>query len=90
MPGSFLLSHVDIGTQGNINGEFWNGGIAELRVYDKVLSEGERREVERQISERYQIPVERGPEIQRKSPAFLALASLCHVLLNSNEFLHID
>ena len=29
-------------------------------------------------------------EAAERTPAFLALASVCHVLLNSNEFLYVD
>jgi hypothetical protein len=80
-----------IGTQGNINGEFWKGGIAELRVYSHPLTNNERQELERQLSQRYEIPLKQGQnESKPLNPETLALASLCHVLLNSNEFLHID
>ncbi|MDG2222440.1 MAG: DUF1553 domain-containing protein [Rubripirellula sp.] len=79
-----------LGQQGNINGEFWTGDIAEIRIYSRSLSDEERRLVEAELAERYGlnlVPVEI-PE--RVSPKILALASLCHVLMNSNEFLFFD
>ena len=79
-----------IGQQGNINGEFWKGKIGEIRVYDRALSDLERRAVESQLAEYYGILLKpEKPASQIDSPT-LALASLCHVLMNSNEFLFID
>ncbi|MBG87394.1 MAG: hypothetical protein CMO80_10895 [Verrucomicrobiales bacterium] len=79
-----------IGQQGNINGEFWQGGIAEIRVYDGALDRHERRTVERELAERYEIELPDAHSGKKRSSEFLALASLCHVLLNSNEFIFID
>ena len=79
-----------IGQQGNINGEYWNGNIAELRVYARGLSDAERRSVEREILEHYGIPAATPPEKKLLAPETLALASLAHVLLNSNEFIYVD
>ncbi|HIE96712.1 MAG TPA: hypothetical protein EYQ63_06800 [Fuerstia sp.] len=77
-----------IGQQGNINGEFWNGGIAELRVFTKALSTDERSVIEYELQQRYVIPhLDTSPQ---QTAAELALASLAHVLLNSNEFLYVD
>lgn len=78
-----------IGQQGNINGEFWNGGIAEIRVYDRALSGPERHQVEKQVASRYHIALEIDNPLE-PSAMDLALASLCQVLMNSNEFLYID
>ncbi len=77
-----------IGQQGNIDGEYWNGNIAEILVFDRELSEDDRLLATGYLLNRYKIsiPVERSVA----DPAFLALASLCHVLLNSNEFLYVD
>jgi hypothetical protein len=72
-----------IGQQGDINGEFWNGDIAELMVFDRALSEIERMQVWNMLSSRYGIASLPTPEEK-------ALASLCHVLLNSNEFVYVD
>ena len=79
-----------IGQQGNINGEFWKGGIAEIRVYNRDLTDQERQSVEAELAGRYEVslsPIENRP---RLSPEIQALASLCHALMNSNEFLFVD
>ena len=80
-----------IGQQGNINGEYWNGDIAELLVYDRALSTTERQKVWSVLLDRYQLStfVRQAPSAE-PSPELLALASLCHVLLNSNEFIYVD
>jgi hypothetical protein len=88
LPQRNLSTDWVIGQQGNINGEFWNGGVAELRVFAKALSTGERSPIETELQKRYGIPTP-GPSL-RRTPAELALASLAHVLLNSNEFLYVD
>lgn len=79
-----------IGQQGNINGEFWQGGIAEIRVYRGALEGVDRRSIERELAERYQIKLTKPAKEYHRTPEMLALASLCHVLLNSNEFIFID
>ena len=79
-----------MGQQGNIDGEFWKGSVAEIRVYDRALSDRELRLVETQLADDYGISlqsVEPPKQVDRKN---LALASLCHVLMNSNEFLFVD
>jgi len=75
-----------IGQQGNIDGEYWQGEIAEVLVYDRTLSRAELEGLWDYFGARYQIA--RRPE--PPTPADLALESLCHVLLNTNEFLFID
>ncbi len=72
-----------IGQQGDIQGEFWNGDILELRVYDSALSDAERELVWDELSARYGLA-------PRPKPVSAALVSLCHVLLNANEFLYVD
>jgi hypothetical protein len=91
LPNRKLDTSWVIGQQGNINGEYWNGDIAELLVYDRALSTTERRQVWSVLLERYQLPtfVRQVPSAE-SSPELLALASLCHVLLNSNEFIYVD
>jgi len=81
-----LTTAYVIGQQGNINGEFWQGDLAELLVYDRVLGETERQQIQQQLLARYQIRPRQTPP----TPEFLALASLCHVLLNTNEFAYVD
>jgi hypothetical protein len=77
-----------IGQQGNINAEYWNGDIAELVVFNRALSDQELRQVTRYITNRYALPHLGVNKVG--DPQLLALASLCHVLLNTNEFIFID
>jgi hypothetical protein len=83
-----------IGQQGNINGEFWHGDIAEVIVYDRALAGDELQDVWNYLRARYDLqPVENTSSISptvSDDPEYLALVSLCHVLLNSNEFLYVD
>ncbi len=79
-----------LGQQGNINGEFWKGGVAEIRVYDRALSEHERRIVETEVAEHYDVLLQNEDPPKQMDSEYLALASLCHVLMNSNEFLFVD
>ncbi len=82
-----------IGQQGNINGEYWYGDIAELYVFDKPLSSAELNTLWSQLIAKYDLAevVDDSPDIVRDtSPEHRSLASLCHVLLNSNEFLYVD
>jgi hypothetical protein len=80
-----------IGQQGNIDGEYWKGDLAELLVYDRQLSEDELRGAAISLAEKYGIVLGAGiMSAPERSPEFLALASVCHVLLNTNEFLYVD
>ncbi|MCA9063733.1 MAG: hypothetical protein KDA96_11760, partial [Planctomycetaceae bacterium] len=79
-----------VGQQGDINGEFWKGSIAEIRVYGRALSEQELNHVETELSQRYGIPLRVPAAEPVLDPDTLALASLCHVLLNTNEFVYVD
>ena len=90
LPQRNLSTAWVIGQQGNINGEYWNGGIAEIRVYGRALSDAERLSVERAMLAEYKIPSAIPAAKQLLPPETLALASLAHVLLNSNEFLYVD
>lgn len=81
-----------IGQQGNINGEFWHGDIAEVIVFDRPFTDAQLKNVWALLHEKYGIP-QMGPGVSPEgiaTPEHLALASLCHVLLNSNEFLYVD
>ncbi|MBX3443484.1 MAG: DUF1553 domain-containing protein [Planctomyces sp.] len=77
-----------LGQQGNIDGEYWQGDLAELLVYDRALSDSERLAASRLLAERYGLWTEAPPS--PKPPARRAMESLCHVLLNSNEFVYVD
>ncbi|MEX1233228.1 MAG: DUF1549 domain-containing protein [Planctomycetaceae bacterium] len=81
-----LTTPYVIGQQGNIDGEYWTGDVAELLVFDRPLSDRELRHVWRYLELRYELKLTPPP----KDPAQLALESLCHVLLNTNEFLYVD
>ena len=76
-----------IGQQGNINGEYWKGDIAEIIVYNRAVTRLERQRISDYLKQRYAIT---GKVVPAATPEELALASLCHVLLNSNEFLYVD
>ncbi len=91
LPNRKLGTPWVIGQQGDINGEFWNGDIAELLVYDRALSVSEQHQVWSVLLNRYQLPTSvRTVNVDESNPDLLALASLCHVLLNSNEFIYVD
>jgi hypothetical protein len=75
-----------VGVQGNYGTEYWNGDIAELILFERALSDPERESVCRYLAHRYGIKLKAQPD----DPQHLALASLCHVLINTNEFLYID
>lgn len=76
-----------IGQQGNINGEYWQGAIIAIVAYDRALSDNERQQVEQSLMREHDINVK--DEVPA-DPHLLALASLCHVLMNTNEFLYVD
>ena len=80
-----------IGQQGNIDGEYWRGDLAELLVYDRELGAAELAELSALLAKRYGIALrESEAQAAERTPAFLALASVGHVLMNSNEFLYVD
>jgi hypothetical protein len=80
--GSFV-----IGQQGNIDGEYWHGEIREIMVFNRALSEDERKGIEIDLMKRHALQQQTK---MVRDPNHLALASLCHVLLNANEFIFID
>lgn len=79
-----------IGQQGNIDGEYWTGDIAEILVYNRQLSAAELRHVGGLLAEKYSVPFASRESISDPGPELRALASVCHVLLNTNEFLYVD
>lgn len=92
LTGRNLKTKYVIGTQGNFGHEFQNGWLAELLVFDRGLNEEELDSVWKTLEQKY-------PSIQTKqttkpkfvrSPELLALASLCHVLMNTNEMIFVD
>ena len=87
LPPRRLSPPYTIGTQGTINGEYWQGDIAELIVLNRALTNEEQFRIWNYLSKRYGFDT----KSQRiKDPTHLALASLCHVLLNANEFIYLD
>lgn len=82
-----LKTDYVVGQQGNIDGEYWIGDLAELVVYDRELAPAEREAVNRRLAGKYGLSLNTAPVRDSK---FQALASLCHVLLNTNEFVYVD
>ena len=74
-----------IGAQGDLGGEYWQGDLAELLVYRRTLSEKECEQVWNYLANRYSLSARKIVD-----PTQLALESLCHVLLNTNEFIYVD
>ena len=87
LPERKLLPPYTIGTQGTIDGEYWQGDIAELIVLNRALSGHEQSRVWAYLDHRYGFESVAEPTAD---PELLALASLCHVLLNANEFIYVD
>lgn len=83
LPERKLTAPYVIGQQGNIQGEYWNGDLAELWVYDRALTPAELGKIWDWTAHRYGIA-------PTPSPRRLALTSLCRVLLNTNEFCFVD
>ena len=79
-----------VGQQGNIDGEYWAGDVAELLVFDGQLSDDQRTLLLDWYDRRYPGMMEKPAPPQPVDARRLALASLCHVLLNSNEFAYVD
>ena len=80
-----------IGQQGNIEGEYWHGDIAELLVYERQLEPQEMESISKLLAQKYDLIM--AHSLKKKpvmDPELQGLASVCHVLLNSNEFLYID
>ena len=84
-----LLGPYVIGTQGDLGGEFWKGEIAEIIAFDRALPDGERQIIWSYLTQKYAISDQAAPTVVR-TPEQLALASLCLVLLNTNEFVYVD
>lgn len=78
-----------IGQQGNIDGEYWQGEIACLLVYDRPLSPEELSATTTHLLRHYGIPVP-GTDPAPPDPELSAWASLAVVLMNTNEFLYVD
>jgi len=79
-----------IGQQGNIDGEYWNGQLALLLVFDRALSEPELQALWKTLCTRYALPAASTLPEPSTSPRLQALASMGLVLMNSNEFAFVD
>jgi hypothetical protein len=93
LPARRLDTPWVIGQQGNIGGEYWKGDVACLAVFDRQLNEAERKSVQALLIDQFALPVDEqsgNTSEPAPSPDQLALASLCLVLFNSNEFAYID
>ena len=86
LPKRDIAGPYVIGVQGNYGTEYWNGDIAEIILFARTLSETECEAVWNYLANRYQLKLGAQPNDSQ----YLALASLCHVLINTNEFLYID
>jgi hypothetical protein len=74
---------------GGGGGKFWHGDISEVIVYNEELKPAERSKIWDYFGDKYGLASASRPT-RPKEPAHLALASLCHVLLNTNEFVYVD
>jgi len=81
-----LAGKYVLGVQGNLAGEYWQGDMAEIIVFDRALSDAERGQVTNYLLGRYGLKSPEPPA----DPKLLAWASLCQVLLSTNEFLYVD
>jgi hypothetical protein len=86
LPMRLLQGPWVIGQQGNIDGEYWKGEIRELLVFNRALNPHELETVWDALHLRWGLAA----RPRQAVPAHPALASLCHVLLNSNEFVYVD
>ena len=77
-----------VGQQGNIQGEFWKGGIGSILVFNEALENPELEQLESHLATKYGIQLKDDEE--RLDPTTQALASLVRVLFNSNEFIYLD
>jgi hypothetical protein len=90
LPARRLDTPWVIGQQGNIDGEYWQGDVALLLVFRRQLSEAELHGLWNVVTERYGLAsVQRQQEVTSTAEEH-ALASLCLVLFNSNEFAFVD
>lgn len=80
-----LTTEYAIGQQGNIQGEYWNGDIFEILVFDRGLDDREWQRIVEYLAAKYGLD-----PAPRPSSELLSWASLCHVLLNTNEFIYVD
>ena len=81
-----------IGQQGNFDAEYWDGTLSLLMVFSRQLNVEEQELLRGVLLQRYDLPADRESPVEpaELTPRGRAVASLCLVLMNSNEFLFID
>ena len=81
-----------IGRQGTLNGEYWQGRIAEILVYHHALASSERASVWKYLGTKYQLPELGRPPVPltAREAHRRALVQVCRVLFNLNEFVYLD
>ncbi|MFP6766711.1 MAG: DUF1553 domain-containing protein, partial [Planctomycetaceae bacterium] len=81
-----------IGRQGTLAGEYWNGLVAEVLVWNRELSPVDLSAAWRHLSVKYGLPDAQAPSkpLTLAQARRLALVQVCRVLLNLNEFVYTD
>ena len=77
---------------GTLDGEFWNGLVAELLVWNRALNDAELAKAWKHLGGKYGVLVQvRPPEPLTVAAARReALVQVCRVILNLNEFVYTD
>lgn len=79
-----------VGRQGTA-GEYWHGDIAELIVYNRAVTPDERRDVWSYLGNKYGLSSRLSPPpLTRSEARRRALALMCRVIFNLNEFVYPD
>ena len=81
-----------VGRQGTFDGEYWDGDVAEILVFDAALNDTDRLRVWWYLARKYNLvalDVEPKPLTATEAHR-LALIQVCRVILNLNEFVYAD
>jgi len=92
LPDRKLDTDWTIGRQGTLDSEYWQGKIAEILVWNRALSEKELQACWAVLGAKYEI-VEKSkprPPLTAGAAHRQALAQVCRVILNLNEFVYTD
>jgi len=92
LPNRKLDTGWTIGRQGTLDGEYWNGLVAELLVWNRSLSEAELSMAWQQLGVKYGVvdPVKPRLPLTTAAARRQALVQVCRVILNLNEFVYTD
>jgi mono/diheme cytochrome c family protein len=92
LPSRKLDTGWTIGRQGTLDGEYWNGLVAELLVWNRSLGEAELSMAWQQLGVKYGVVDPLKPRLPLTTAAArrLALVQVCRVILNLNEFVYTD